>query len=566
MARPFLGLDIGSTSVKIVEIKETSQGVSLVQLNVIPLNIPLGQGSAEERERSVITAIQDFLQTNKVNITDVATCLASESVFIRNLTLTKSRIEKLSKDQIKEIVKTELEGKIPIPLDNTPLDNTFVDFIFGSEVSQLSETKINVTAVVVPHEEINKHISFIQDIGLTPVYIEPAPLALLRIFSTIKEKYAEKTVALIEIGSTGTEVNIIKDNELQLTRRVNLGGYFLTRSIHEINSISFDKAEDTKKRKGLSDEIMPQFERIVDEIRNSFNYYIRQSHTQVDIILLSGGGAKLLQIAKILQEKLEYPVEIIDPVEDIAYVPRLIDASFIEEVSPMLTLGIGLALPRKKKEKIINFLPKELQRAPIYKKKPYLFTSIVSSIILGAFFIYFTIIGALLQGELKKKSNELNKLNPNQVREKVRNIQQQEQEFTRLTTFIKKLTTEKLYHAQILDDVVASLPPSVWMESLAITEEAIVVETKEEKPSTNPSRRQKKKAEQVFNVKRKLNIEGASLKTRGLALFMLRLEKVPYLYDLQLISTHKQEKDNETIMNFSIVCYIEIPGSKEKKK
>ncbi len=550
-SKSILGLDIGISSVKIIELTPGAKAVSLVNLGIAPIEIPPDDKEEDARQRAVVKAIKNILTTKKIKTKRVISGLLGQDVFIRMVKLPKSVLEKMQKEQIIGMLKNEIEAEIPFPLEEAT-----VDFFYHGEVEEERTLKYKITVVVVPQRIIQENLEIIQKAGLQHVIIDTATFALCRAYRRlVKEEDLVKTVALLEVSANTTELNVIQENKLQLTRTINLGGYGFTKAISEALDISFEEAEKKKKEEDVLETISPQLEKLTEELRSSFKYYQLQMHQQVEKVILCGGGAKLKNIGEFLSQKLSLPVECLNPLENIQYDSNLFSSELLNDLSPSLGVCIGLALRNVKEEKAINFLPFELWERPFFIKRPFLSEGIALSFIVITLFAIFSLRLAGYTRKFNKTDMDLRALNPQDILGKLKELSQKKKRSEEDLQIINKLTGEKLAYSEIIKRVVDGLPRDVWLNnlSLAVEQEVIV----EQIPADKKKKKKKQKPKVTVIESLKLTINGASLKTQGVASFMLYLKTYADFKDVNLIDLQQAPVAEISVMSFVVECTVE---------
>lgn len=551
-AKSVLGLDIGVSSVKIIELTPGTKTVSLVNLGTAPIEIHPDDKEDVARQRAVVKAIKDIITTKKIKTRRVISGLLGQDVFIRMVNLPKSVLEKMQKEQIIGMLKNEIEAEIPFPLEEAT-----VDFFYYGEIEEEKTLKYKITVVVVPQKIIQENLDIIQKAGLRPVVIDTATFALCRAYRRlVKEEDLLKTVALLEISASTTELNIIQEGNLQLTRTINLGGYAFTKAISEALNIPIEEAEKKKKEEDVLETVSIQLEKLIEELRSSFKYYQLQMRQQIEKVILCGGGAKLKNITKFLNQKLGLSVECLNPLENIKYDSNIFSSELLDSLSTSLGVCVGLALRNIKEEKAINFLPFELWERPFIVKRPFLSEGIALSFIVLTLFAVFSLRLAGYTRKFNQTDMSLRALNPQDVLGKLEESKQKKGRLEEDLAIINKLTGEKLAYSEIIKRIVAGLPGGVWLNSLSVGIEEKVIEVIEEKVSTEKKKKREKPKVIVIETL-KLTITGSSVKTQDVASFMLYLKTHADFKDVNLVNLQQTPTVEALIMSFTVECTVE---------
>ncbi|MFH1783801.1 MAG: type IV pilus assembly protein PilM [bacterium] len=558
-----LGVDIGASSVKIIEVVLMSGRYYLVNLGTAPIEVPPDDIEEDAKKRATIATIGHILAEKKIKTRRAISGLMGQDVFIRMVNMPKSVLEKMSKDQIIGMLKNEIEAEIPFPLEEAT-----VDFFYYGEVEEERTRKFQITVVVIPQSVIQEHLEILQGAGLRPVAVDTGTFALCRTYRRlVKEEDLEKTVALVEVSANKTEFNIIQNGILQLTRTINVGGNAFTKAISEGLSISMEEAEQ-RKREGedVLEAITPSLEKIAEEMKNSFQYYQRQMRREIDKIVLCGGSAKLKDVSPFLNKKLNVPVELLNPLKDLKFDPKLFSEEFLDSVSQVFGVSVGLALRNSKEERNINFLPFEMWERPFFVQYPFITEGVALGIVVGMVLVFYTFGLARQAIKLNAASKSLQAMNPTEVLGKIKSMTETKVKLEADLEIIDKLTKEQNTYSVIINDIVTGLPKSMWLNSVAmeIEQKAIIDPSASNAPSedtskdTDKTKKKKKQAKQKMIVfeELKISIMGSALKTQSVAEFMLYLKKSKYFKDVNLINLQQSYVEEAPIMRFVLECTV----------
>ncbi len=327
------GLDIGSHTVKVVEIKEGPEGRELVGFALS--EIAPGSSGGEE---AVTEAIRRVMGESKIETDRVVTAVSGQSVIVRHIELPR-----MSKEEAKNAIKYEAEQHIPFDIKEVT-----IDFQMLEEASD--PKKIDVLLVAARNDLIDSHLKLIQAAGLKPVVIDVDSFALVNALEASRGK-KEEAVALVNMGAKLTNINIVRDGTSYFTRDISLAGNNLTKAIQESLDLDVPQAEKLKKEEGeaggdspLSNALNPILKDLVSELRLSFDYYENQAlERTTNRILFSGGSARLKNLDKFLTEALGIPAEIWNSLDGLG-VSSDINKERLTDAVPLLAVGIGLAL------------------------------------------------------------------------------------------------------------------------------------------------------------------------------------------------------------------------------
>lgn len=362
MARVNLGLDIGTDSVKAVELINNKNGYEL--RNLIKIDLPSTQ---ENIEKEAITAklIKGLIDKYKVNTRRVVSAVKGESVIVRRI-----RMPLMGQRETNQAVRWQAEEHIPYSLEQVCLSFQVLERnLMGEEGEYMS-----VILVGVKKEAIRKHLQVLARAGVSPRIVDVDAVALFNVFQLSNPKDKDK-VALLEIGHSNTSIVILDRGYPFLIRDINWGGFHLTQSVEKALKVSYEVAQEMKERYGIDAEevglsrsvnseneseeknrrlvdaaIRKAMNTLVKEIVHSFEYYTSQKEgTAITKVILSGGTSCLKNIDKFLSEELGLSVEIINPFTIITEKSAKFESEYLLKGSSLFTVGIGLALRKMKK-------------------------------------------------------------------------------------------------------------------------------------------------------------------------------------------------------------------------
>jgi type IV pilus assembly protein PilM len=337
-----LGLDISSTSVKLLELslqgdryRVESYGVEpLPQNAVVEKNIADVEGVGEAISRLVARA--------RPQGKNAAVAVAGSAVITKIIEMDAD----LSDDERESQIRLEADQYIPYPLDEINLDFEVVG------PSPANQERVSVLLAASRTENIELRVDSLMVANLTAKVVDVEAYAMERAFGLIVDGLPcgrEGTVAIIDIGATMTTMNVINDGKIIYTREQLFGGRQLTEEIQRRYGLSFEEAGRLKKEGGLPDDYEPEVlrpfkEAVVQQVTRSLQFFFSSSQfNDVDHILLAGGTSSITGLAQVVQEKIGTPVSVANPFVNMSFAPQ-INASAISNDAPSLMIACGLAL------------------------------------------------------------------------------------------------------------------------------------------------------------------------------------------------------------------------------
>jgi type IV pilus assembly protein PilM len=343
-SKKLVGLDIGSSSIKLAEVINSSHGHVLNRF----LQIPLPKGIIKEGvladARELSLKIKELFKNSGCQSRGIVTSLSGNSVIVKKVTFAQ-----MGETELRDLIRDEA-GKY-LPFDN--MDDVNYDFqILGN--NEFNPNQMDVIIVAAKKDIVNSYLDALVGAGLNVVIMDVDSFALETMYEANYEYENNEIVVIVNIGASITNINVIKDGVSIFTRDFSLGGNSITEALQEKYKITFDEAEKIKiaglpgndkdnveLRKNILDYAEPiysEIERSIDYFRSTFGgEYIKH-------VYLSGGSAKINDVTTILSQKLNIETEIINPFLKIGYNKKNIDAKTLESIRPVAAVAVGLGL------------------------------------------------------------------------------------------------------------------------------------------------------------------------------------------------------------------------------
>ncbi|MDO8592898.1 MAG: type IV pilus assembly protein PilM [bacterium] len=331
----YLGVDIGSSSVKIVELKNEAGGVKLLTYGFSENLDDLDQAEPGE----VAAIINKICQEIGTASRKAVSALPTFSVFSSIINLSG-----VNKKDLPSAINWEAKKVIPLPLEEMILDWKKLNNNGAAE--DPGNTKILLTGA--PRTLVKRYIEIFKNAKINLLSLETETFALIR--SLLGSD--KSTVMIVEIGAKTTSFNIIEQNIPILNRSVDIGGWTITKAIARNLNIGLERAEQFKYDLGVSsldsaDNAIPKtivesVSPIVNEIKYALTLFQNKNNKKVDRIILSGGSALLINFTGYLSKVLNLNVLAGSPWSRISYPLEL--KPLLDEIAPRLAIAIGLAL------------------------------------------------------------------------------------------------------------------------------------------------------------------------------------------------------------------------------
>ena len=337
-----VALDIGSSSVKMVEAIGEKSGYRLVNAGVLPLPPTAVQNNMIADKDVVVKTIQSLIQANGIKATRVISAIPGRAVIIKKIQLPAQ-----GEAELEANVEFEATNVIPESLENVNLDYQVLSYTEDG-------SKMEVLLVAVKKEIINSYTQVIQEAGLTPAIMDVDYFAMENMYEANYEIQPDTVVGLIHIGARYTSINMLRNGVSTFTGDLQVGGEAFTESLVQGLQISYDQAEsfkvtgllEGKKANDLETLLKPPCAMLVEEISRTLSLYAGMAAEEgIHSIYLSGGSAKVPGLCPLLGEKLGVPVQLAEPFRGFS-VARNIDKSYLADSALVLAVGAGLSIRR----------------------------------------------------------------------------------------------------------------------------------------------------------------------------------------------------------------------------
>ena len=346
--KDLVGLDIGSYSIKAVELKsKKKEGEDIFEVKKIGYELlphdAIVEGTIID-SAAVVETIRMVFDENKISNKNVAISISGNSVIIKKISLPA-----MEKEELAESIIWEAKHNIPYPYEETN-----IDYAILSPVQPAERSNLDILLVAAKKDKVANYSNAVSQANKNLQAIEVDVFALQ---NAIEINYPEimrgKTIAIINLGANITNVIIIENGNPQLFRDLSVGGSFFTENLSKDLSISFDDAE--KALKGLPvKNIQPEqlqtalnlnTQNLLEEIEKTFSFYEagEGGEKQIDHIFLSGGLSKLKDLQGQFEQKFNIKTETLNPFRKIIYDENKFDSIYFEEMAALFGVAAGLA-------------------------------------------------------------------------------------------------------------------------------------------------------------------------------------------------------------------------------
>ncbi|MBP6006818.1 MAG: pilus assembly protein PilM [Rhodoferax sp.] len=343
---PMLGLDVSSSSVKLVELGQDKSGkLVLESCAIVPLERGWITDGNVEKFDEVADALRRLVKRSGTKTKSVAMALPPSAVITKKIVLPGG----LSDYELEQQVESEANQYIPFPLDEVSLDFC----ILGPSTNASGDVEVLIAAS--RREKVQDIQGLAEAAGLKPIIVDvesyASRLAAGRLIGNMPNKGVGSIVALFEVGALTTSMQVIRDDEVLYDRDQAFGGAQLTQMIVRQYGFSTEEAESKKRSGDLPDDyagsvLKPFIESLVQEIGRALQFFFTSTtHNKVDMVMLAGGSAALPGLTEAVTQETTFACKVVNPFEGMEIADG-VKLNKISREAPSYLTSCGLALRR----------------------------------------------------------------------------------------------------------------------------------------------------------------------------------------------------------------------------
>ncbi len=339
--KTLVGLDIGSSSVKAVELSRKGNEYELTNLGFEDLDADAVADGQIVDNLGVALAIGKIFSENGIHTNRVATSVSGHSVIVK-----KIAVEVENPEDLTDAILDEARQNLQVNLNEVKWDYQVLGQASGRNL-------YDVLLVAVRQEKISNYTDVLNQAGKLPVVMDIDAFALQNAFELSYDSDPQEVIALLNIGAATMNINIVRGEVSVFTRDVSVGGNQYTDALQKELDLSFADAERLKQGHEVAN-IRPEIrlshlrsvsEILLLEIEKTFDFFRQTtSNESVQRIYLAGGSAKVDGLVDILKDEFHIPVEIMDPFRKVNVKASKFDVPLIQEIAPRMSVAMGLAL------------------------------------------------------------------------------------------------------------------------------------------------------------------------------------------------------------------------------
>jgi len=343
-AKAVVGLDIGSSAVKAVELKTAGRAFKVVAYGRETLPADSIVDGAIIDAAAVADAIKRLFEKRKIRTKDVAASLSGNAVIVKKITLPL-----MTDAELAESIYWEAEQYIPFDIQDVNLDYQVLE-----RGDSAGKSTMEVLLVAAKKEKIADYTGVIAQAGRTAVVLDVDAFALQNAYEANYGVEAGAVVVLLNVGASATTINILSGEQSVFTRDISIGGNAYTEALQRELNLPYESADALKRgldAEGASFEdarpvLRAVSENVMLEIQKTFDFYKASAASdRIARIVVSGGASRAESFAEMLAERFNAPVEAFDPFKRITFDPRKLGGAD-PDAGATSAVAVGLALRR----------------------------------------------------------------------------------------------------------------------------------------------------------------------------------------------------------------------------
>jgi len=345
--KSFLGIDIGTSSIRIVELAKKDRTIRLANYGEVRTGFIKKRPLRVFKEKALLLSDQDTAQAiQSINAeAKIKTNEANFAIPDFSSFFTTIKLPVMSKEEIPQAIEYGIRPYIPLPLNEVTLDWIVIK-------GEIAKTALKILVAAIPNNVIKQYKVIAKYSNLIARVLEPEVFSLVR--SSVKGEDKKKVISLIDIGARTTTCSIVDNGILKKSYSFNTGGNDLTETVAKSLDIGYNKSEAVKIMQGLSFEkqgedgievrkiLIPLIDLILEESKKTFRSFYEEEGKEIEKIILAGGTALLPNLKEYFSTKLKKEITTISPFSGIEHINILDNA--LKKIGPSYGIAVGLAL------------------------------------------------------------------------------------------------------------------------------------------------------------------------------------------------------------------------------
>jgi len=345
-AKTLVGLDIGSSAVKAVELKASGKTYKVTAFGAESIPPDSIVDGAIIDGAAVADAIKRLFESRKIQTSDVAASLSGNAVIVKKITLPV-----MTETELTESIYWEAEQYIPFDIQDVNLDYQILD----AGDAMAGKSTMDVLLVAAKKEKIADYTGVIAQAGRSAVVVDVDAFALQNAFEVNYGIEPGQVVVLLNAGASATNINILQGDQSVFTRDISIGGNAYTEALQKELNLPYEQADQLKRGEPVDgvtfEDARPVLravsENVMLEIQKTFDFFkATASSDRIDRIVVSGGASRAEGFLETLGERFDAPVELFDPFRRVAFDAKRFQVDDVDDVARTAAVAVGLGLRR----------------------------------------------------------------------------------------------------------------------------------------------------------------------------------------------------------------------------
>ena len=344
--RSLVGLDIGSSAVKMVELRRNGISYGLVAAGTEPLPHESVIDGAIVDGGVVSDAIQRLYKRLKVKTKEVSVSLSGHAVIVKKISLPP-----MPEEELRSSIQWEARQHIPFDGNDVNLDYE----VMKAPVAAPSSAQLDVLLVAAKKDKVQDYVAVVSQAGCVPVVLDVDAFALQNAYELSSSVPPDRVQVLVNVGASSINLTVVQGHQSMFTRDVAIGGNAYSEALQRELNLPFEDADQLKTGAAVGGVTYNDAEPVIravtqnllQEVSKTLDFFrVTAATDHFDGLVLSGGTSRIDGIAEALAERFETDVQRFDPFGRVSVDPQLLSLEERAELGPVLAVATGLALRR----------------------------------------------------------------------------------------------------------------------------------------------------------------------------------------------------------------------------
>ncbi|MEF8846914.1 MAG: type IV pilus assembly protein PilM [Candidatus Paceibacterota bacterium] len=336
----FLGIDVGTSAVKLVELSENRGRIKVENYGQVRTKAFYKEPMSFEKG-SFVLSVEDISKAIAAIVREAGVKAKRANFSIPDFStfFTSFELPPMSKDELPEAIRFEARQHVPLPMSELTLDWSVVE-------GQYNQTRLKLLVVAIPERVVQQYKEIASESNLKLSSLEAEAYSVARSLSGASQK---KMVALLDVGAQTTTINIVDHGTLKLSHSFDVSGNDFTQNIAKSLQLDYEEAEYFKQKYGIREEgkairkvLLPRLDLITMELKKIMRRYQEDKEGSTSKVLLAGGTARMPGLKEYLSQELNQEVDVISPFADLYY-PSILE-NRLEKLGPSFAVAVGLGI------------------------------------------------------------------------------------------------------------------------------------------------------------------------------------------------------------------------------